>query len=259
MENVKKNKKVKVTTKSGGEYSYAYTDLASINTYLENKGIEYYQFIERIEQEDYMMTVIIEKGIEKSPRRGCKVINANTTSGGNAVQDYGAVLTYIRRYSLLMALGLATDDNDANELTPGNYKVDDKKSISIQTKEQAENYVIHFGKYQGQTLKEIQIIDERYIEWLLDNAKDETTKNAIKLLLKDDSEDKLMKTDEMYRDMKLFPITEAIKNKIIEEEKLLTHFKIKSIEELNLEQQMEAIQIISKKKEKINKEKEEIF
>jgi len=39
-------------------------------------------------------------------------------SGKNPAQDYGSALTYARRYSLLLAFGLATADDDAASLNP---------------------------------------------------------------------------------------------------------------------------------------------
>jgi hypothetical protein len=38
-------------------------------------------------------------------------------AGKNPAQDYGSALTYARRYSLLLAFGLATSDDDAATLT----------------------------------------------------------------------------------------------------------------------------------------------
>lgn len=102
--------------KSG--YNYKYTELAQINEYLEGKGISYYQFTQTEEGNEYIYTVPIVDGKELEPRRGCRVIQA-TLSGGksNPAQEQGSAITYARRYSLLMAFGLATEDDDAECLT----------------------------------------------------------------------------------------------------------------------------------------------
>ena len=70
-----------------------------------------------------------------------------------------------------MALGLATDDNDAQDLTIS----------TINTKEDALKMTINFGKYKGKTLNDIQD-DESYLEWLFDNSKDENMVKAVSLI-----------------------------------------------------------------------------
>jgi uncharacterized protein (DUF3820 family) len=258
MSNIKKNKKVNVKTKTGGEYSYTYTDLASINTYLETNKIKYYQYIESTEYGDYIMTVIIENDLEKTPRRGCKVIDASTTSGGNVVQDYGATLTYCRRYSLLLALGLATDDNDANELTNGTYEV--KENNKTLTKEEAENFILTFGKYKNKTLKEIIELDKNYIEWLKENGK-EPIKKALLILDEDETniddtkEEEFMIIQENQKQI----IEEAIERKIINLEEVLKYYEVSKIDNLKFDQALEIEKTIKNRITKSSKEKEEVF
>jgi hypothetical protein len=98
-------------------YGYKYTDISEIHRWLEENGIEYYQYIEPIDGNDYIFTVPIIKGEEKSPRRGCRVITASLSGKTNPAQEQGSGLTYARRYSLLMAFGLATTDDDAACMT----------------------------------------------------------------------------------------------------------------------------------------------
>jgi len=99
--------------KNAKGYSYKYTDLAQVHDYLESQGITYYQFIERIGDDDYIYTVPIINGEEKNPRRGCRVAQATLKGVSNPAQEQGSAITYARRYSLLMAFGLATTDDDA--------------------------------------------------------------------------------------------------------------------------------------------------
>ena len=107
---VSKNKKAIV-----GKYSYKYTDLAQIHEEMERQGLRYYQYIEPLETPagmiDYVHTVIMnDVGEELRSCCGCRVVDAN---GQNPTQEHGKAITYARRYSLLMALGWATDDDDA--------------------------------------------------------------------------------------------------------------------------------------------------
>lgn len=103
--------------KNAKGYSYKYTDIAEIHEWLDSKGYSYYQYIEPIEGNDYIYTVPIINGEEKLPRRGCKVIIGALQGKSNPAQEQGSGLTYARRYSLLMAFGLATSDDDAACLT----------------------------------------------------------------------------------------------------------------------------------------------
>lgn len=114
---VSKNK-----TAAVGKYSYKYTDLAQIHEEMERQGLRYYQYIEPFQTidpdrrdtwafVDYVITVIMNTdGEELRTCRGCRVVDAN---GQNPTQEHGKAITYARRYSLLMALGWATDDDDA--------------------------------------------------------------------------------------------------------------------------------------------------
>ena len=103
--------------KNAKGYGYQYTDIAEIHEWLESQGYTYYQYIETLEGNDYIMTVPIIEGKEKPPRRGCKVITATLSNKSNPAQEQGSGLTYARRYSLLMAFGLATTDDDAQCMT----------------------------------------------------------------------------------------------------------------------------------------------
>ena len=104
MKNLKKNAK---------GYGYNYTDLAEINKYLESVNCDYIQRIAVQDGNDYIETLrCIEGEWEKEWIRGSRVIQATLTGKNNPAQEQGSGLTYARRYSLLMAFGLATTDDD---------------------------------------------------------------------------------------------------------------------------------------------------
>lgn len=108
MNNLRKNKE---------GYGYKYTDLSAIHEYLESIGEHYTQYIKRIDTDDYIMTKKYkgEQLIEEV--QGCRVVQATLSGKSNPAQEQGSALTYARRYSLLMAYGLATEDDDAASLT----------------------------------------------------------------------------------------------------------------------------------------------
>lgn len=103
--------------KNRAGYGYKYTDLAETNKFLAEQGINYYQYVETLNGEDYIYTVPIVDGKELPARRGCRIVNAELSGKSNPAQEHGSAITYARRYSLWMAFGLATEDDDAASLT----------------------------------------------------------------------------------------------------------------------------------------------
>jgi len=212
----------KSTLKKNKEgYGYKYTELAEINKYCEENKIRYYQEVEtnEINQKDYIVTYLIENG-ETTRHRGCQIVDAILSGIKNPVQEYGSSLTYCRRYSLLMALGLATEDDDGASLTQ-----------KEPTKEDAENYVINFGKYKGQKLAEV-VKNDWYKNYLL-SGNDEYIKKCIELL----TGTKALSDDEFEEKMVLISeIQDLERTKNIDHTKALTHYKVKSDNDMTLDQ-----------------------
>ena len=101
-------------SKSKQGYGYKYVDLAGIHEYLEEQGITYTQVVEVIDGNDYINTILhFADGTDSAPMRGCRIMLQGLQDTKNPAQAYGAGQTYARRYSLLMALGLCTEDDDA--------------------------------------------------------------------------------------------------------------------------------------------------
>lgn len=165
---VERRKKM-IITKNAEGYGYKYTDLAQIHRLLEENGLSYQQYIEPHENgNDYIMTVLIDKdGNRSEPIRGCKIVDA-TLSKVNPVQQYGASLTYCRRYSLLMAYGLATTDDDAESLTVKN-PIGEKKAKIL-------------AEYIAKVGKEVATICEYYGVDKLEELTEEQYGNAVKKL-----------------------------------------------------------------------------
>ena len=161
---------MKTLNKNKEGYGYCYTDLAEIHRYLEQNNMRYYQEIETVEGVDYIMTYrYIDDKWEEKPKRGCIIVNATLSGKSNPAQEQGSALTYARRYSLLMAFGLATEDDDAESLS----------IIKEPTLEEAKEYVLTFGKHNGKKLSEV---DKSYLAWLRENGKDEYLKKLVNLL-----------------------------------------------------------------------------
>ena len=208
-------------------YGYKYTELADINKFCIENDITYYQEVEtsEINQKDYIITYL-EKGDKVEKHRGCQIVEAKLQGINNPVQAYGSSLTYCRRYSLLMALGLATED-------------DDGASLSEPTQEEAENYTFKGGKHEGWTLKKVVEEDTKFLKWLLNNSKDERLLKMIELLTGE-----VPKTEEEWDNQLTLTqqLVNVINEKGLDVDKICEYYKVKNTNELSEKQIKEIIE-----------------
>lgn len=211
-------------------YGYKYTELADINKYCEDNNIRYYQEVEtsEINQKDYIITYLV-KDNETTKHRGCQIVEAVLSGIKNPVQEYGSSLTYCRRYSLLMALGLATEDDDGASLN------------QEPTKEEADNYTLTFGKHKGKKLKELP---KEYIEWMLGNSNDERLLKLIELAtgIKTPNEE-----EQDHRINFIEQIQMLADEKNIDLEEVKEKFNVESINDMTTEQMKKCIVAMQKK------------
>ena len=223
-------------TKNKEGYGYKYTELAEIHKYLEENGMKYYQTVETNEHngKDYIMTYrFIDGEWEDKPKRGCQVVDATLSGIKNPAQEQGSALTYARRYSLLMAFGLATEDDDAQSLS----RPKREKPMTIA---EAKDFALTFGKHNGKKLTEVP---QSYLDWLLENKNtDEEIKAAIKLIYADKNvkvltdEEKAEKLDLLGQIGSLFIETG------IDRESMYKHYGVTSDADMTIEQLKDAIE-----------------
>lgn len=221
---IQKNK-----TAGVGKYSYQYVDLAQIHEYLESINSKYIQKIERIDGDDYIFTKrCFNDEWEDEWLQGCKVVDATLVGVKNPAQEQGSAITYARRYSVLLAYGLCTEDTDASELS---------RPIEM-TEEDAKNYVITFGKHKGQKIKDL-LDDKGYINWLVNNAKDPNVLKAIEVLTgehprtDDEWDDKLELTQKLMR---------IIVDKELDTDAICEYYGVEELKDLKEEQIKEIVE-----------------
>ena len=217
-------------------YGYKYTELADINKYCEENGIRYYQTVDTcdINQKDYIITHLYD-GQVWTEHRGCQIVEATLQGIKNPVQEYGSSLTYCRRYSLLMALGLATEDDDGASLT----------QVKEATQDDAVKWTFGFGKYKDKTMLTVLQEDEQYVKWFIDNKATEYDKKCYELL----TGEKLPTEEEQDERIKLInEINELERNLDVDHDEVLNRLKVKSLNQLTNTQLMEAITNLKKVK-----------
>ena len=216
-------------------YGYKYTELADINKYCEENGIRYWQEVEtsEINQKDYIITYI-EKEDKVEKHRGCQIVQATLQGIKNPVQEYGSSLTYCRRYSLLMSLGLATEDDDGASLT----------QTKEATEEDAVKWTFGFGKYKDKKMLEVLQEDEQYVMWFINNKANDYDKKCYELL----SGEKLPTEAEQDERIKIISQIQNLElDTNTDHEEMLNYFKVNSLNEMTISQLFECKTILEKK------------
>lgn len=131
---LEKSAKVKFKTKSGMEVDYSYTPLGdimeAIGPLLSKNGLSARHEIIKIEGKDYIEAVVTHETakyenveIEIEENNGVKskkykrILDGELRSGpvrifqGDDMKDIGSAITYARRYSLTMALGISSEED----------------------------------------------------------------------------------------------------------------------------------------------------
>lgn len=146
--------------------------------------------------------------------------------GCNKIQALGGTETYQRRYLYMMAFDII--ESDMFDATSG-----------MTDEDRAKAYVFGAGKCKGKTIEEVYKEDPKYLQWCLDNGKNEEVKGYIETLTDLKRTYVPENEEEQQKRLKLI-------NQIVEEhgqkdlEQLKEDYHVKEIWQLTTEE-MEAI------------------
>lgn len=107
---------VKNASRAGGNGSFGYS-YASLGD-MAKQGVKIPQMRTHIERNPITGAIdgeYIEYFDGEAWQIGSRIVRTELRGGGNAAQQYGASLTYSRRYTTAMAAAIATDDDDKIE------------------------------------------------------------------------------------------------------------------------------------------------
>lgn len=157
---LRKNKKVSFTTNSGKtEYNYAPLDSIArqIKATCKACGLSYRWEIQDTDKE--MKVTCLVTHDEGHTEQTTMTANPDTSGGKQAIQARGSAIEYLKRYTLIGALGLTTTDSDVDGVMP---------EIDIDLLHR--QYMIHFS--------ELIKIDPKLSRWHPDEWRTERTQKV---------------------------------------------------------------------------------
>lgn len=116
------------------------------------------------------------------------------------------------------------------------------------TEEKAKEYKFEKGKHQGKTILEIQDEDVGYLQWTLDNGKDEKIKQMITIVTGLVPTPIPSEEEQQERLELLAKMSELITKTNTDHEKLLKHYKVTSNGDMTTDQLKDAIKVMESKK-----------
>lgn len=125
-QNPKKNKKVRVRTKSGGSYEFAYADLIAcfdaVRKPMADNGLSFIQAMVVGDDSKFRLVTRLMHNSGEWLESTTPLFVDDASS-----QSFGSALTFMKRYALCAMLGIAADDDDDANAADGNSVVDTRE------------------------------------------------------------------------------------------------------------------------------------
>lgn len=176
-----RSKTVKVKTRTGGNYEYAYAPLEKVVEVIDSIACKHgLSYVQEAYTADNGSPAIVTRLIHASGEwiEARPMILASNNSDA---QSQGSAITYARRYQLSALFGIAADDDDDGDKAI-KHKAD-TAPIEMTLKE-ALQVTMPFGKNRGKTLQEIGTENSDYIKWLAgQEISDRELEKAVELII----------------------------------------------------------------------------
>jgi hypothetical protein len=153
---IERSREVKVQTKTGGSYTFAYAPLDAIlnavRPVLTKNGLAVSQLLANVNGAPALKTMLLHEGGELL-QDSCPL----PTNGSTSAQEFGSLVTYMRRYALVAILGIATEeDDDGNHASGNTVETEGRHQAATPTEAfKPSELVIHWGPHKGKKLSEI--------------------------------------------------------------------------------------------------------
>jgi hypothetical protein len=152
---IQRTRTARVRTRTGGEYSYQYADLADVieatRGALAKNGLSIVQDVARGDNALTVTTMLLHSSGQ--------FLSSELTVplgefGNNAVQALGGTITYARRYALSAVLNVASEDDDGNaaDQAPPAPKAPEQAKKTTQATPAPKGY----GKQREEALKALE-------------------------------------------------------------------------------------------------------
>jgi hypothetical protein len=184
LEQPKFDGKVDYTTKKGERTKFEYATLKAIEESIRKaaqdseSGIDFQQEVTNEDNCLKVRTILTHSS-------GQYIIHGPfifPNSGSNP-QGLGSLTTYARRYSLSSVFGIAADKDDDGQIANDSQEKPSSSETKNLTLKEARGLKVTFGKHNGLTLGEIAKDNKEYLDWLLQNAKEDMMKKAVYMVL----------------------------------------------------------------------------
>jgi len=184
---IERTRDVRVQTKTGGSYTFSYAPLdvilKTVRPVLSKHGLAISQLLANVGGTPALKTMLLHEGGELL-QDSCPL----PTNGSTTAQEFGSLVTYMRRYALVAVLGIATEEDDDGNHASGNAtssgavlgaETSSPQSGAAPDIQAAEEYlvaiaraqetgalpsiqVISFGKNKGKTLGQLTLNQLRW-------------------------------------------------------------------------------------------------
>lgn len=171
---IEKDAEVKVKTRTGHDYKFQYASFGNIVQTIKKPMYDAKLAYTFLTQDNKFICRIIHASGEHQDT------GIDMPKLGDAMQENGSKLTYCKRYTLVLALGLDTDLDDDGNSADGNqvdFKTPPREAVADVEKfineKDLSKYRVKVGKFKNKTLGELDQLDiQNYLTWLHGKAKE---------------------------------------------------------------------------------------